>query len=52
MKLALSLTTVEVQTEEDVETDAAEGVINKANQAILIDLYTFSFSFFKKPGQC
>ena len=29
MKLALTLTAVEVETEEVVETDAAEGVINK-----------------------
>ena len=28
MKLALSLATVEVETEEDVETDAAEGATN------------------------
>jgi curli biogenesis system outer membrane secretion channel CsgG len=32
MKLALTLTVVEVETGEVVETDAAEGVINKKPQ--------------------
>jgi curli biogenesis system outer membrane secretion channel CsgG len=33
MKLALTLTVVEVETGEVVETDAAEGVINKKHSS-------------------
>jgi hypothetical protein len=35
MKLALFLTTVEVETEEDVETDAAEGATNDEFLALM-----------------
>jgi hypothetical protein len=64
MRLGLVLTTVAVKTKKkgvieketeidaEGEIDAVEGVTNKAIRAILIDLYTFSFSFFRKPGRC
>jgi hypothetical protein len=56
MRLGLVLPTVAAKIKEerkiDVEgeIDAAEGATKKAIELILIDLYTFSFSSFKKPG--
>jgi hypothetical protein len=54
--LTLATAAVEIKAEKKIdvegEIDAAEGATNKAIRPILIDLYTFSFSFFKKPGQC
>jgi hypothetical protein len=57
MRPGLALPTVAAKIKEDKkidvegEIDAAKGATNKANQTILIDLYTFSFSSFKKPGR-